>query len=111
MPLAKSNLTAQLTQNALEGLPVTFADLVEICQVVTVNANQLVKAQQRICGLELLMVTPDIEINTSTDAANDEPKPELVDVVIQFRGHDSIVKVPKDQVAEFVKRHNGILSN
>ena len=46
--------------------------------------------------------------------ANDVPKDqvaELVDVVIQFRGHDSIVKVPKAQVAEFVKHHNGKLTN
>tara|TARA_R110002126_G_scaffold93585_7_gene221636 strand:- start:1820 stop:2155 length:336 start_codon:yes stop_codon:yes gene_type:complete len=111
MPLAKSNLTARLTQNALEGLPVVHADLVELCQIVTVNANQLVKAQQRICELEALMVAPDEEIGFSVEAANDAPKPELVDVVIQFRGHDSIVKVPKDQVVEFVKHHNGKFTN
>tara|TARA_R110000851_G_scaffold55488_1_gene130160 strand:- start:925 stop:1161 length:237 start_codon:yes stop_codon:yes gene_type:complete len=78
---------------------------------VTINAKQLVKAQQRICELEALMVTPDEAIDLSTEADNDVPKPKLVDVVIQFRGHGSIVKVPKDQVVEFVNHHNGKLTN
>ena len=104
MSLVQSGLTAKLTQAALSNAPATIGDLVELCKVVTVNAQQLIVAQQRISELEALMVSD--EPNTTTDAANNEPT-KLVDVVISFSGYDSTVKVPEDQVEEFLKLHNG----
>lgn len=112
MSLVQSGLSAKLTQNALEGLPVTHADLLDIIGVINVNAAQLVKAQKRISALEALMVTPE-EIKTSKPTTNDAPfiPLEFVDVVIKFRGYDTVVKVPKDQVEEFIATHNGQRTN